>query len=406
MYHLLVADDSEAELECIIFLISKFKLPFEITSALNGEEAFNYLKQEPFDILLTDIQMPFMNGLDLARNAFAMYPAMRVVIISAHEDFSYAKTALQLGVCEYLLKPIHPQELNDILQKVLCQIKEQESQKELDSMTTDYAKNHLLLQIIRGTSSFDSHLQRLAQTYFGNFNIIALLESRQNLFDSLQPEPYIRSVCDFDFYFLNITPSLGLLLLDGHSMPTSLSFDSFFEKAIDNFHQISNIPIKISYGIFSQPSQLPAIYKKLEELLENAFLFPKCNVFSLNLYEEIKNTHDSPCLSYASGKIRDVKRYIYEHYGEDLSLDLLSSIIYVHPDYLSRLFKKETGYNLNQFIKQYRMEKAKELLTSTQLKISAIGIHVGYPNSSYFCKTFNDYYGVSPEKFREKKGIL
>ena len=54
MYRLLVADDSEAELECIIFLISKFKLPFEITSALNGEEAFNYLKQEHFDVLLTD----------------------------------------------------------------------------------------------------------------------------------------------------------------------------------------------------------------------------------------------------------------------------------------------------------------------------------------------------------------
>lgn len=335
-----------------------------------------------------------------------MYQDIHVVIISAHEDFSYAKTAIQLGVCDYLLKPIHPQELNDILQKVLYQIKKQESQKELDSMTADYAKNHLLLQIIRGTSSFDSHLQHLAQTYFGNFNVIALLESRQNLFDSLHPESCIRSVCDFDFYFLNITPSLGLLLLDGHSMPTSLSFDSFFERTIDNFHQTNNIPVKISYGFFSEPSQLPAIYKKLEELLENAFLFPKCNVFSLNLYAEIKKSHNTPSFSYASGKIRDVKHYIYEHYGEDLSLDLLSNIIYVHPDYLSRLFKKETGYNLNQFIKQYRMEKAKELLTSTQLKISSIGTQVGYPNGSYFCKTFNDYFGISPEKFREKEGRL
>ena len=273
-------------------------------------------------------------------------------------------------------------------------------------MTTDYAKNHLLLQIIRSTSSFDSHSQCLAQTYFGNFNIIALLESRQNLFDSLQPEPYIHSVCDFDFYFLNLTPSLGLLLLDERFLSNSLTLDSLFKRILDMLHQISTIPLKISYGHFSEPEQLSAIYKKLEELLENAFLFPKCNVFSLNLYEEIKNTNDSPCLSYASGKIRDVKRYIYEHYGEDLSLDLLSGTIYVHPDYLSRLFKKETGYNLNQFIKQYRMEKAKELLIDTQLKIATIGTKVGYPNSSYFCKIFNDYYGVSPEKFREKEGHL
>lgn len=51
------------------------------------------------------------------------------------------------------------------------------------------------------------------------------------------------------------------------------------------------------------------------------------------------------------------------------------------------------------------MEKAKELLTDTQMKISAIGTKIGYPNSSYFCKTFNDYFGISPEKFREKEGF-
>ena len=65
----------------------------------------------------------------------------------------------------------------------------------------------------------------------------------------------------------------------------------------------------------------------------------------------------SSIFSSASGKIREVKHYIYDHYGSELSLDLLSSIIFVHPDYLSRLFKKETGCNLNQFIKQYRMQK-------------------------------------------------
>lgn len=172
-------------------------------------------------------------------------------------------------------------------------------------------------------------------------------------------------------------------------------------------HCASLISLKISYGFLSDSADIPAIYKKLEELLENTFLFPNRTIFSLNLYNEMKKAQEIPfsIFSSASGKIREVKHYIYDHYGSELSLDLLSSIIFVHPDYLSRLFKKETGCNLNQFIKQYRMEKAKELLTDTQMKISAIGTKVGYPNSSYFCKTFNDYFGISPEKFREKEGF-
>ncbi len=407
MYRLLIADDAQDELECIVFLISKFKLPFEVTSALDGEEALGYLQQEHFDILLTDIQMPFMDGLELSKHALALYPDIRIVIISAHEDFSYAKTAIRLGVCEYLLKPIQPQELHDVLQKVLASIQEQQLQKRLDSMTADYAKNHLLLQMIQGSPITDEHSQLLIKNYFGDFNAMALLESRQDLFDSIRTESYIGAICDFNFYFLTLTPSLGLLLLDERTLPASFDLDLLLEQLSNALRCASLISLKISYGSLSAPSDIPTIYKKLEELLENAFLFPKRTIFSLDLYNEMKKAQEMPSAVFASasGKIREVKHYIYDHYGSELSLDLLAGIIFVHPDYLSRLFKKETGCNLNQFIKQYRMEKAKELLTGTQMKISTIGTTVGYPNSSYFCKTFNDYFEISPEKFREKEGF-
>ena len=354
MYRLLIADDALDELECIVFLISKFKLPFEVTSAINGEDALGYLQQEHFDILLTDIQMPFMDGLELSKHALALYPDLRVVIISAHEDFSYAQTAIRLGVCEYLLKPIQPQELNNILQKVLSSIKEQHLQKRLDSMTANYAKNHLLLQLIQGSTLTDEHSKLLVKTYFSDFNAMALLESRQDLFDSIQTESYINSICNFNFYFLTLTPSLGLLLLNERTLPSSFNLDMLLEQLSNMLHCASLISLKISYGFLSDSADIPAIYKKLEELLENAFLFPNRTIFSLNLYNEMKKAQEIPSsiFSSASGKIREVKHYIYDHYGSELSLDLLSSIIFVHPDYLSRLFKKETGCNLNQFIKQ------------------------------------------------------
>ena len=72
------------------------------------------------------------------------------------------------------------------------------------------------------------------------------------------------------------------------------------------------------------------------------------------------------------------------------------------PSYLSAVFKKETGQNLSKFIKEYRMEKAKDMLENTHMKIVNISEEVGYPNVSYFCQSFREFYGVSPQKFRNQ----
>ena len=96
-----------------------------------------------------------------------------------------------------------------------------------------------------------------------------------------------------------------------------------------------------------------------------------------------------------------VKRYIAAHYGDEMSVERLSELVYMAPSYLSSVFKKETGQNLNRFIKSVRMEKAKDLLEQTMMKIVDISTACGYPNVSYFCSSFRGYYGISPQKFRE-----
>lgn len=99
-------------------------------------------------------------------------------------------------------------------------------------------------------------------------------------------------------------------------------------------------------------------------------------------------------------EVECVKQYIYTNYMKEIGVEQLAEMVYMAPSYLSCVFKKETGQNLSKFIKSVRMEKAKEMLENTHMKIVNISTEVGYPNVSYFCQSFREYFGISPQKFR------
>lgn len=96
-----------------------------------------------------------------------------------------------------------------------------------------------------------------------------------------------------------------------------------------------------------------------------------------------------------------IEQYILKHYKEELSLDILADKVYLTPHYLSSIFSREKGIGINKYIKNVRMEKARELLLDTNMKISDICRLSGYSNLSYFCKAFRNEYGMTPEKYRE-----
>jgi two-component system, response regulator YesN len=97
-----------------------------------------------------------------------------------------------------------------------------------------------------------------------------------------------------------------------------------------------------------------------------------------------------------------VDKYVREHFGEELSLNILAEKVYLTPRYLSSLFIQETGFGINKYIKNIRMEKAKDLLIKTNLKINEICQAVGYSNVSYFCKSFQEDFGTTPDKYRQQ----
>lgn len=102
-------------------------------------------------------------------------------------------------------------------------------------------------------------------------------------------------------------------------------------------------------------------------------------------------------------KLSDLsKQYIAEHYREDISLQTISESLFISPQHLSSVFKRETGQGLANYLRAYRMKCAKELLKGTRKKVSVICKEVGYPNETYFCKIFRDLYGMSPQQYRDE----
>ena len=103
--------------------------------------------------------------------------------------------------------------------------------------------------------------------------------------------------------------------------------------------------------------------------------------------------------------IQIVKKYISGHYQEDLSLEKIAKIVHLSPAYLSSIFIKNTDLGISRYVRGVRLNKAKELLLETNMKIIDIGMSVGYDNFSYFCKVFAEEFGMTPSKFRQNMTI-
>jgi two-component system response regulator YesN len=98
-----------------------------------------------------------------------------------------------------------------------------------------------------------------------------------------------------------------------------------------------------------------------------------------------------------------VKAYIVKNLHEELNRENIASSFYLHPDYINRLFKKETGLSMTEFLLHERMRVAEELLAKTDMPVTKIAMHVGYSNTSHFAKSFKKQYGANPNEYRQDR---
>lgn len=146
MYSVLMVDDEEDVIRAMQKKIDWESIGFRIMGyAHNGIEALDLVEQETPDVVLTDIKMPYMDGLELAHNLKAMYPTVRILIFSGFDEFEYAKEAIRLEVEEYVLKPVDADELRRVFLRIKESLDQEMDEKRNVQKLRDYYMESLPL---------------------------------------------------------------------------------------------------------------------------------------------------------------------------------------------------------------------------------------------------------------------
>lgn len=164
MLKILLADDEREEREGIVFLIEKYQYPLEISEVSNGKKALEYIRNNEIDILFTDIKMPFMNGLELARAVHTYDENIKIIIFSAYGEFSYAKQALEVKAVSYLLKPIELDEFQKVMNKVITSVNQEKMKNEAFELYINDNKKNFLYRVF-STAKITAEDEKSIGTY-------------------------------------------------------------------------------------------------------------------------------------------------------------------------------------------------------------------------------------------------
>ena len=462
MTNVLIVDDEKIEREGLKYLLSREEGERNVFEASNGKQALQIIRSEDIQLVLTDIKMPHMDGLELSRRAKEENPALQIIIFSGYSDFTFAQEAIRYGVTEYILKPVNPEDFHKVIQKAEkvidmdkwngwhCGILiesdvaffdtaeetlEEEIQKELrrvcfylnlnarqslllfQDVYCDYqlVANHLYNFMKRKYR--DSFYLAVSRKFEGCECLPEILEQLEQQMEEkfYHPEKHVFSNED-DVLKLSVgevqDSQIMQMISEDITRKDTDQLRKHFACLKEKYHDNTKYSAMYIKFVFSnviqelfQENQFSG-ERRLEHEIERLY---NCR----NIMEILEVTEDNikeyeafldRSMSSSRNEVAAVKNYIYQHYEEDLNLEMLAEKVYLSSGYLSFIFKKETGMNLNRYIRVFRMEKAKELLCSTNMKVAQVSERVGFANVSYFCRSFREYYGSSPESYRKGTG--
>lgn len=524
--NIIVVEDEVDILRGIVHVIESSGVMFErILAAHTAEAALQLMEEHRPEIVLTDIMLPKMSGLDMLDNVQAFGYRPKVIVISSYSNFIYAQRSIQLGAVDYLLKPVNREELIGKLVTIYAMVRNEQISSEQMRSQTVYARlgtESLKEQFVQGLclqkTPLQEHIHHRLQMWelqwleTRSYALLSISTERGNsgakrdqdidleLFaigniagealKQFQPSVIIRSI-HHDWIiitaweqerevaeatyrqvvqFSKIAPVIGMserqhsfqamaeayeqarqamrfailessrpivgydeIAVGGESDSAVSRFivdavldgnaeqlDGWLEESLrrlmraKDVGKIGDLAVKCFEWMLEIHSSLAEkldidISRNLLEFWEKMECCRSTDDLKRLLQEHVGEliqaigTQGQQQLSEPNFIIDRAKRIIDKKYGEAITLQSVAQELNIHPVWLSRLFKRETGQNFLDYITDIRMEKAKELLRHTSLKIYEIAEEIGYQEIQYFGKLFKKRMNMTPKEFRYGK---
>lgn len=414
LYTVVVADDEDELREAVCTMIPWQELGFRLAgSASNGLDALQLVEEHQPDLLLTDIRMPFISGIELARQVRQVRPMTHIAFLSGYDDFEYAKQAIQYNIISYMLKPLTVkglvEELKIIRRKIDAQFADfrQEAPQEagLD------ARAALLMTLAldscpdpEGLSQAEAWARQCGLLRDGNDKpyctvIVSTLLNADGAADT--PPSFAASVDRLAAKYLRsvsfFVPGKVVTVLLGEPA----DFEAYLYILADEIPQIADRVLgrRCRVGVSRTASALSALHNAYREASE-ALRQGDRGQSGAQFFGDL-----GPAVKGGELLCRRALEALDQHYMDaGLSLVSLSGMLDVSPNHLSACIKKYAGETFINTLVRRRMETARELLSTSGLKVREIAVRCGYTDQHYFSYCFKKYCGESPNAMRRRLG--
>ncbi|UOQ47653.1 response regulator [Gracilibacillus caseinilyticus] len=346
MYNVIIVDDEHMILLSLQKLLEGLEDKFSIAGvAEDGQEALHLLDNHSIDIVITDICMPEMDGLELIEKARNIDSKIKFIIISGYDDFSYAQTAIRFGVSDFILKPIVPDQILSIMDNMYSQ---------MQTNKRSYAENNDWILLL------ETYKKELVE-HIWTFNKAETFEKINDV-------------------------------VEGHNrIPNHpLSLSQLLE---DLLRDIENELINRNPNL---PNLLP------EQITWSNMMTDTTEIAKQAVSRMIDFVQGSRNLGSRQNILKAVE-YIEAYFASpDFSLQEVADYIGVSESYFSRSFKEEMNISFIKYVIHIRMAKAKELIQNADMSITKIAFEVGFSDYPHFSKSFKKYYGLTPNEYRKQ----
>jgi len=357
MYKVLIVDDDLATL----YLLKRFKrwkdFGFQIEGeATDGKEALQKLKETRYDLIITDIKMPGMDGIEFIQELRSQNINTCVIFLSTHSDFQFAKQGIRFGVFEYMTKPVDEEILSEILvrAKAVIDAKNEQEAKLNELEKAQEEENSVYYPL--------DHENRL----------LSLILAGDPKIDEASKEAFNEICSLYDNNMLKVRVLVNSLLYN-----IKIKFDEKFP--------------------WLQKIEGVSTFQDIKDMTEKNDIEKEFASQLTKMQQKVQKYH----LNHPDSLIRKICQCIIDNIENEINLEFIANEVHISKDYVGKLFKQKVSCNFNDYVTKIKMEHAKYLILSGDYKNYEISEKLGYKKADYFSALFKAYTGLTPMEYKK-----